>query len=79
MASLSPAALAAELSSALERDRLARAVDAAKTRALHTSASYEEFRNRVACAEPGPAVARDSESGPASPRVRARRRGERSG
>jgi len=54
MASLSPAALAAELSSALERDRLARAVDAAKMRALHTSASYEEFRNRVACAGQAP-------------------------
>ena len=34
----------------MEADRLAHAVDAAKKRALHSCASYEEFRNRVACA-----------------------------
>lgn len=48
--SLSSSSLSAELSLAMEADRLAHAVDAAKKRALHSCASYEEFRNRVACA-----------------------------
>ena len=48
--SISASALALELSGALERDRVARAVDAAKKRALHTARSYGDFVDRVSVA-----------------------------
>ncbi|KAG6618692.1 coiled-coil domain-containing protein 103 [Phytophthora cinnamomi] len=45
------AALQQELAQALEDDRLYKLTDSMKKRAIHTAASYDEFKNLVACAD----------------------------
>ena len=47
------ASMSNELSAAIEYDKTYRNVDETKKKAITTSATYEDFKNRVACAQDG--------------------------
>ncbi|CAK4700350.1 hypothetical protein LEN26_003356 [Aphanomyces euteiches] len=53
------AALQKELAIALEEDRKYKKTDEMKKRAIHTAASYDEFRNFVLCADLKPVSSKD--------------------
>ncbi|KAE9034745.1 hypothetical protein PR003_g8392 [Phytophthora rubi] len=53
------AALQQELAQALEDDRVYKLTDDMKKRAIHTAASYDEFKNLVACADLKPISQRE--------------------
>ncbi|KAJ0393446.1 hypothetical protein P43SY_000754 [Pythium insidiosum] len=56
------AALQDELARALEEDRKYKLTDSMKKRAIHTAASYDEFKNLVACADLKPVSQRELRS-----------------
>jgi hypothetical protein len=47
------ASISRELNAAIEFDKTYKEVDETKKKAITTSATYDDFRNRVACAEDG--------------------------
>nr|CCA14216.1 conserved hypothetical protein [Albugo laibachii Nc14] len=52
-------ALERELAEAIEYDRVYKRTDEVKKRAIHTSANYDEFKNRVACANMKPITTKE--------------------
>ncbi|CCI40755.1 unnamed protein product [Albugo candida] len=52
-------ALEKELAEAIEFDRVYKRTDEVKKRAIHTSANYDEFKNRVACANMKPITSKE--------------------